>query len=75
MKRKKMIKLLMANGIPRNKAVFCANACGGQMSHRYMMVFALCRPDVVDYEWNLWVRVLRKLGYHPKLMLVRDGQA
>lgn len=36
MKRKKMIKLLMANGIPRNKAVFYANMCGAEMPHRYM---------------------------------------
>ena len=39
MKRKRMIKLLMAAGIPRNEAVVYANACGPRMSHGF---FALC---------------------------------
>lgn len=39
MKRKRMIKLLMSQGIPRNEAVVYANACGSRMSHGF---FALC---------------------------------
>lgn len=39
MKRKRMIKLLMSQGIPRNEAVVYANACGPRTSHGF---FALC---------------------------------
>ena len=73
MKRKKMIKLLMAYGIPRNKAVFYADLCGGKLSHLYGAAFALVRPDLVNPLWNCWVKKFRRRGYHPKLELVRGG--
>ena len=74
MKRKKMIKLLMANGIPRNKAVFYANACGAKMPHQYMAAFALVRPDLCEMLWWLWVRTRRKYR-RMKVGLERHGQA
>ncbi|MBQ2997270.1 MAG: hypothetical protein IJE22_08595 [Oscillibacter sp.] len=74
MRRKKFIKYLMANGIPRNKAVFYANMCGAEMPHRYMAAFALCRPDICEMMWWLWVRVRRTTTF-PKARLDRRGQA
>ena len=75
MKRKKMIKLLMANGIPRNKATFYADLCGGKMPHRFLAAFAIARPDLCDSLWDLWIRgVLRRTCCHPKLELVKHGE-
>lgn len=39
MKRKRMIKLLMAHGVPRNEAVVYADACGSKLPHNLMGFF------------------------------------
>lgn len=46
MKRKRLIKLLMSTGIPRNDAVYLANACSGQFSHAEMAFCALSWPGL-----------------------------
>lgn len=46
MKRKRMIKLAMAAGIPRNEAVVYANACSGKMSHALLYVLVTELPQV-----------------------------
>ena len=46
MKRKRMINLLMAAGIPRNEAVVYANACGPRMSHSLLYLFVTELPQV-----------------------------
>ena len=71
MKRKKFIKYLMANGIPRNEAVFYADVCGGEMPHRYMAAFVLLRPDICEHLWWLWTRFFRRCCYQPKVRLER----
>lgn len=70
MKRKRMIKQLMSYGVPRNKAEFYANMCGGEMPHRVMTAYAVCRPDICEMMWWLWVRV-RRTCILPKARLVR----
>lgn len=74
LKRKRMIKLLMSVGVPRNKAVFYADLCGGEMPHRFLAVFAITRPDLCDSLWELRVRRAFRNGVRPKLRLVRDGK-
>lgn len=75
LKRKRMIKLLMSVGISRNKAVFYADLCGGKMPHRFLAAFAITRPDLCNSLWELWVKGFYRSGIHPKLELVRDGEA
>ena len=67
MKRKRMIKLLMSYGVPRNKAVFYAGLCGGEASHYLVAACALGQPDVYEMLWDIWV----KFGRPPGLLGVR----
>ena len=46
MKRKRMIKLLMAAGIPRNEAVIYADACGPRMSHSLLYLLVTESPRI-----------------------------
>ena len=48
MSRKRLIKLLMSIGFPRNDAVCLANACNGQFSHGEMAVCAVLAPELRD---------------------------
>ena len=46
MSRKRLIKLLMSIGFPRNDAVYLANGCNGQFSHGEMAVCAVLAPEL-----------------------------
>ena len=48
MSRKRLIKLLMSIGIPRNDAVYLANGCSGKFSHAEMAVCAVLSPELRD---------------------------
>ena len=61
MKRKRMIKLLMSQGIPRNEAVVYANACGPRMSHGFFSLCIMLEPKIRE--------VVR-----PRLPLVLQGR-
>lgn len=45
MKRKRMIKVLMSRGLSRNEAVFCADACGPDVSHALIAFFLVLDPQ------------------------------
>ena len=46
MKRKRMIKLLMSQGVPRNEAVVYADACGPKMPHNLMGFMVTVQPEI-----------------------------
>ncbi|MCI6255961.1 MAG: hypothetical protein MR648_05125 [Clostridiales bacterium] len=46
MKRKRMIKLLMSQGVPRNEAVVYADACGPKMPHNLMGFMVAVHPEI-----------------------------
>lgn len=46
MKRKRLIKLLMAADIPRNEAEVYANACNGSMPHVMMWLLVMTQPQL-----------------------------
>lgn len=46
MKRKRMIKLLMSQGVPRNEAVVYADACGPKMPHDLMGFMVTIQPEI-----------------------------
>lgn len=51
MKRKRMIKLLMSQGIPRNEAVVYADACGPKLPHNLLVFLLATQPEL-----RYWVR-------------------
>ena len=61
MKRKRMIKLLMAHGIPRNEAVAYANACGPRMSHGLLYLFVTELPQVREVVQPMLPYILQGL--------------
>lgn len=46
MKRKRMIKLLMSQGIPRNEAVVYADACGPMLPHDLLGFLLIIQPEI-----------------------------
>ena len=46
MKRKRMIKLLMSQGIPRNETVVYADACGPMLPHNLMGFLLTTQPVI-----------------------------
>lgn len=46
MKRKRMIKLLMSQGVPRNEAVVYADACGPKLPHNLMGFMVIVNPEI-----------------------------
>lgn len=48
MKRKRMIKLLMSQGIPRNEAVVYANICGPKLPHNLMGFMVVTQPEISE---------------------------
>jgi len=46
MNRKRMIKLLMSQGVPRNEAVVYADACGPKMPHNLMGFMVTVQPEI-----------------------------
>lgn len=45
MKRKRMIKLLMSQGVPRNEAVVYADACGPKLPHNLLGYMLTVHPE------------------------------
>ena len=62
MKRKRMIKLLMAAGIPRNEAAVYANACGPQMSHSLLYLLVTEFPKIREVVKPRLPLLLQGLG-------------
>lgn len=46
MKRKRMIKLLMSQGVPRNEAVVYADACGPKLPNNLMGFMVYVNPAI-----------------------------
>ena len=71
MKRKKMIKLLMSWGIPRNEAVGYADACGGEMPHRHMLFFVMFVGGFRELVCSQLTQILQGTSF--KVHLERGG--
>lgn len=67
MKRKRMIKLLMSQGIPRNEAVVYANACGPRMSHSLLYLFVTELPQVREVVQPVLPSILQGLKFKATL--------
>lgn len=48
MTRKRLIKVLMSLGLPRNMAVVLADACNGHLSHLIMLGLVLSCPEFLE---------------------------
>lgn len=48
MTKKRMIKLLMAQGHQRDEAAALASGCSGQMSHKLLMLLLIISPSLCD---------------------------
>lgn len=48
MTKKRMIKLLMAQGHGRNEAAVLASGCSGQMPHELLMLLLIISPSLYD---------------------------
>lgn len=59
MKRKRMIKLLMSHGVPRNEAVVYADACGPEMPHSLMAFAVVVQPELRECVRPLLQHILQ----------------
>lgn len=59
MKRKRMIKLLMSQGVPRNEAVVYADACGPKMPHNLMGFMVTVQPEIRECVWPFFTQILQ----------------
>lgn len=48
MTKKRMIKLLMAQGHQRNEAAVLASGCSGQMPHELLMLLLIISPSLYE---------------------------
>lgn len=59
MKRKRMIKQLMSQGIQRNEAVVWANACGPKLSHNLLGFLLFIDPRFRDCVKPVLTKILQ----------------
>ena len=59
MKRKRMIKLLMSDGIPRNEAVVYADACGPKMPHSLMAFAVIFQSELREFVRPMLQHILQ----------------
>lgn len=59
MKRKRMIKLLMSQGVPRNEAVVYANACGPKLPHNLMGYMVTVQPGIRELVRPFLTQILQ----------------
>lgn len=67
MKRKRMIKLLMSKGIPRNEAVVYANACGPGMPHGFLALCVVLQPEIREVVRYRLPQILQGLEFKVEL--------
>lgn len=63
MKRKRMIKLLMAQGIPRNEAVVYADACGPDWPHNLMGFTITIQPEIRECVRPFLTQILQGTSF------------
>lgn len=59
MRRKRMIKLLMSQGISRNEAVVYANACSGAMPHDLMGFCVTVSPEIQEMVRPMLAQIMQ----------------
>lgn len=67
MKRKRMIKLLMSQGIPRNEAVVYADACGPKLPHALLRFLLTAQPEIRDGVRPFLMRILQGTTFSMEL--------
>ena len=63
MNRKRMIKLLMSQGVPRNEAVVYADACGPKMPHNLMGFMVTVQPELRECVKPLLQHILQGTSF------------
>lgn len=72
MKRKRLIKILMRDGIPRNEAVVYANACSGTFSHGKMLACVAIFPQMREVVRPMLMKIRQGLSFKVNLEEVND---
>lgn len=63
MKRKRFIKLLMAQGVPRNEAVVYADACGPKLPHNLLGFMLTIQPEIRECVRPFLTQILQGIPF------------
>ena len=72
MKRKRMIKLLMAQGVPRNEAVVYADACGPEMPHCVLAFCVIVQPEIREVVRASLPQILQGTSFKVRLEMPHE---
>lgn len=67
MTKKRMMKLMMANGVSRNEARVWADACNGDMPHVIMLFAVLVQPEVREIVRPCLMQIMTGTSFSVRL--------